>query len=248
MSFDLDDDFDPDEFMREEVPAALPEVPKASGTTETLPVLPAVTEAPASLPAVPKKPRVKLDPVLCEQYGLDPDYDPGAAASGSSFATDLEDDEPVHVFEIPPELREFMDSQEAKSMPPNELTDYLIKALQEETAKLHERFDNLPAPQVVSVPAEPQTQVVEHRIITEPVPEPPKASLKSRLIGLSIFAWLCAVFYDFRWAMYVGAFVTMVLFGWACYAWTKETFLVGIAEAKSRKAIQASRTTSQNSL
>lgn len=139
MGFEIEDDgFDADEYLRSTVePAQAPE--------------PA-----ASLPVATALPKVKLDKLELpngfridpDEWGIDLDYAP--STTGSTFATDLEDDEPVHVVEVPAELREFMNSEKARELSPDEMKSLVEAALLDAANKAVARFKNSAAAPVVA--------------------------------------------------------------------------------------------------
>lgn len=119
----------------------------------------------------------KLDP---ESWGIDVNFEM-PESDGSNFAVDLEDDEPIHVVELPAELRQFMNTQTASEMSPEQMKELITSVL----------IEHLPP-----VSTEPQKIIVERTIEQREVevrPEMPDGvrflRYVSYLVGLIWFFW-----------------------------------------------------------
>lgn len=119
----------------------------------------------------------KLDP---ESWGIDVNFEM-PESDGSNFAVDLEDDEPIHVVELPAELRQFMNTQTASEMSPEQMKELITSVL----------IEHLPP-----VSTEPQKIIVERTIEQREIevrPEMPDGVKLLRyatyLVGLIWFFW-----------------------------------------------------------
>jgi membrane protein implicated in regulation of membrane protease activity len=141
--FEIDEEVDLDGYLRSEESSEAPKDPSAQELPKVAPSLPKLTKtsvrvdasASVRLESLELPNGYKIDP---EEWGLDVDY--AAASSKSSFTVDLSDDEPAHLVEMPDELREFLNSDEAKNLSPEQLKQIVGTALQEEAQKAWAKF------------------------------------------------------------------------------------------------------------
>lgn len=222
------------------------ELPPLSPRKQPLPPLASPASRESVLPpvtALPSPVKVKLDQVELpsgyrldpEEFGIDTEYVP--LTSGSSFAVDLEDDEPVHVVELPAELREFVTTGEAQAYTPEDVEAMLSKVLRD-------ALPPAPVGQTVSLTREDVDEilrehlsqnrelVVEHRIVAaeEKKPDP----FRKNLGAAAWFAVAGLFLLNRHWFFYALSFLLVCLVIFAVVKTVTGTLSSGIREIRER--------------